>query len=159
MQKNNINHNQFLMKVKKIIRDRRIDMILLPFIGLVSCRFEWISKDIVFFVCMLKLLMISWYDPMDKMIFIAENICLEKWLNNLNSILFRTKIAVNIRRVFTVMFIQVGIACAEDNYANAKNGIIMFFIIYVIIDFIFYPLEKILKLIEDNINYDDQKCL
>ena len=85
----------------------------------------------------------------------AENICFKKELDNLKSIKNKAKITTTIRLGFTVLFIHLGIFYADGNNVNAKNNIIMVFIAYFIIEFIFYPLGKLLKLIEVNISYNN----
>ena len=144
------NHNQFLIDSKKAIYRGRIGMIILPFIGFICSKCEYIPTNKIFLVCVIYLLMCSWENKLDKAIAMVEEIYLKKTLNGLGDIRNNIRVAILVQRMFIVMFIILGTFFANDGTIYAKNNIIIFFVVSVIIEFILNPLSKVLKLLEDN---------
>lgn len=144
-------HNQFLLEGRKAIYRGRIGVIILPFIGLICSKCEHIPTSKIFLVCIIYLLMSSWENTLSKAAKIIEEICLKTPLKNLDNIRNNIRLVILVQRMFIVMFIMLGTFFANDSTIYAKNNIIIFFVVSVIVEFILNPLNKILKLLEKNV--------
>lgn len=140
-------HKDILVIAKKTINRRIINLFIILLAILISIFCDYISKAdvVIFYICYIVALAL--YDPFEKLIFIAEDICIRKKLHNIKSVIINAKKAVHIKNFMIILFIQL--AVCSDNKTESKYPIIIFFIIYVIINFIYNPMKKMLVMIED----------
>jgi hypothetical protein len=114
---------------------------------------NYISKGDVVIIYICYIVIIALYNPFEKVIFIAEDICFKKRLHKLNSILGNAKKAVHIKNFIIITFIQLGI-CSDMYKHESKYPVIILFVVYVIIDFIYNPMKKVLEIIEEHVNVE-----
>ena len=143
-----LDHSQILNAAHKAVIRGRVGIIVLPILGFICIKYDYIPTNKIFLGCVIYLLMVSWENTLSKIMSIAENIVGKQKSNKFLYIQNQARLTNLIQKISIIIFIVLGTFFAEDHSMVAKNNIIISFIVIVIIEFMINPTSRLLKLIK-----------